>query len=119
MNLIHKTEQQFLVSLSPEELTGISNALNEVCFGVHIDDAEFKTRLGHSRPDLANILKQIGECLVVASADCMDVADAWSDGGSVQVRAISVYGDPVDMGSEQALSFAAMITRCAQEAESA
>ena len=35
MHLIRKTKQRYLVSLTPEELTSISNALNEVCNGVH------------------------------------------------------------------------------------
>jgi hypothetical protein len=119
MKLIHKTKQRFLVSLTPEELTGISNALNEVCAGVQIADAEFQTRLGHTRPELASILQRFGECFAAANANNMEVVEAWSDGGSVQVRAISVSGDPVDMGSEEALAFAALVTRCAHEAESA
>jgi hypothetical protein len=119
MHLIRKTKQRYLVSLTPEELTGISNALNEVCNGVDIGDAEFQTRLGHPRSQLAGILHQLGEAFAAADADSMEVADVWSDGGSVQVRAISVSGDPVDMSTEEALSFAGLITRCAHEADAA
>lgn len=119
MNLIRKTKQRYLVSLTPEELTGISNALNEVCNGVHIADAEFQTRLGHTRAELASILQRLGECIAAPNADSMEVADVWSDGGSVQVRAISASGDPVNMSAEGAQSFAASITRCADEADGA
>jgi hypothetical protein len=119
MHLIRKTKQRYLVSLTPEELTGISNALNEVCNGVHIADAEFQNRLGHTRSELASALQRLGEFIAAENADSMDIADAWSDGGSVQVRAISVSGDPVDWGTEEALSFAALITRCAHEADAA
>jgi len=119
MNLIRKTKHQYLVSLTPEELTGISNALNEVCNGVHIADAEFQTRLAYTREELASILQRLGESFAADNDDSMEVAEAWSDGGSVQVRAISVSGDPVDMGAQEALSFAALITRCAHEAAAA
>lgn len=117
MNLIHKTKQRYLVSLTPDELTGISNALNEVCNGVHIADAEFQTRLGHPRSELAAILQRIGEFFAADNADSMEILDTWSDGATVQVRAISVSGDPVDMSTEDALSFATQITRCAHEAD--
>ena len=117
MHLIHKTKHRYLVSLTPEELVGISNALNEVCHGIDIAEPEFHARLGHSRSELASILHQLSEVFAAADADSMELADAWSDGSSVQVRAISVFGDPVDMGTEEALSFAGLITRCANEAE--
>lgn len=85
---------------------------------MEIADAEFQTRLGHPRAQLANILQQISEAFASADAGC-DITQAWSDGGSVQVRAISVFGDPVDMGTDQALSFAELISRCAREADGA
>jgi len=119
MNLIRKTKQRYLVSLTSEELTGISNALNEVCNGIHIADAEFQTRLGHTRPELASILQWISESFAADDAESMEVAEVWSDDGSVQVRAISVSGDPVDMGAEEAVGFAALVTRCAREADAA
>jgi hypothetical protein len=117
MNLIRKTKQHYLISLTPEELTGISNALNEVCNGVHIADAEFQTRLGHTRSELMNVLQHLGEYFAADNHDSMEFSEAWSDGGSVQIRAISVSGDPVDMSTEEALSFAALVTRCAHEAD--
>ena len=59
MNLLHKSESEVVLSFSPVELVGVSNALNEVCHGVHIDDAEFSTRLGISREALSGILSAI------------------------------------------------------------
>lgn len=43
--------------------------------------------------------------------------DAWADGGSVHVRSISVHGDPLDMSSEEARSFAAQIVKAADAAD--
>jgi hypothetical protein len=119
MHLILKTNQRYLISFTPEELLGISNALNEICNGADIADAEFQTRLGQTRSEMASILQQIAPTFAAAETDSFEITDAWSDGGSVQVRAISASGDPVDMSSEQALSFAKLITSCAHEADSA
>jgi hypothetical protein len=117
MNLIRKANDRYLLSLTAIELVGINNALNEVCNGIDIDDAEFQTRLALTRAELASILKQAGESLNSEASSDMEFTSAWSDGGSVQVRAISVFGDPVDMGSEEARTFAALITKCAIEAD--
>jgi hypothetical protein len=47
------------LKLSQDELLLLNNALNEVCNGVHIDDAEFSTRLGASRNDARRLLERI------------------------------------------------------------
>lgn len=47
------------VRLSRYELSLISNALNEVCHGVDIEDAEFATRLGAEREEMRNLLESI------------------------------------------------------------
>ncbi|HEY3761326.1 MAG TPA: hypothetical protein VGN23_06220 [Verrucomicrobiae bacterium] len=117
MNLVRKTKQRYLISLTSDELRGISNALNEVSNGLQINEPEFQTRLGHTRSELINVLDQIGKFFVADQVEKMEVAETWSDAGSVQVRAISVFGDPVDMGADEALSFATEITRCAHEAD--
>lgn len=46
-----------------------------------------------------------------------ELADAWADGGSVQVKAITIFGDPLDMSSEEARAFAARISSAATQAE--
>ncbi len=51
------------VRLSKHELSLINNALNEVCNGVDIEDAEFATRLGAEREEMRNILKNIGSLI--------------------------------------------------------
>lgn len=52
-----------LVELTPIELVVINNALNEVCNGVHIDDAEFQTRLGVTRDEARAVLERINRLL--------------------------------------------------------
>ena len=117
MNFILQTSERLLVSLSREELRGISNALNEVCNGIHIDEAEFQTRLGVTRSFLQQALTTIGGRLVATPEPNYDCATAWADGASVQIRAISVFGDPVDMGADGARDFAALITDAITQAE--
>lgn len=118
MNLVRATADRLLISISREDLVGASNALNEVCNGVDIDDAEFQTRLGQTRSELRRTLELIGEALSAPAASTPELLTAWSDGASVQVRAITTFGDPVDIGVDEAKSFATQILDCAGEADS-
>ncbi|ADG09441.1 hypothetical protein B7G68_04800 [Caulobacter segnis] len=52
------------IRLSIHELTLLSNALNEVCNGGDIDDAEFATRLGAERDELRQLLENIGSAIL-------------------------------------------------------
>ena len=51
---------RFVIEASDAELTLLSNALNEVCNGVQISEAEFATRLGASREDARRLLRALG-----------------------------------------------------------
>lgn len=51
------------IRLSIYELTLLSNALNEVCNGADIDDAEFATRRGAERDELRQLLENIGSAI--------------------------------------------------------
>ena len=59
MNVVSLGTDTFNLRVSRNELGLIGNALNEVCHGVHIDDAEFQTRLGSERGELQALLTQI------------------------------------------------------------
>jgi hypothetical protein len=47
------------VRLSGDELDMLNNALNELCNGVHIEDWEFRTRIGWDRATVNKLLDQI------------------------------------------------------------
>lgn len=51
------------LEVSPHELMLINNALNEVCHGVEIGEAEFPTRLGGSRDEAKALLRRVGQLL--------------------------------------------------------
>ena len=52
-------DRMITLKLTRDELLLLNNALNEVCNGVYIDDAEFSTRLGASRNDARRLLERI------------------------------------------------------------
>lgn len=117
MNLKHHNGHHFLVHLTLDELHGISNALNEVCNRVHLDDAEFETRLGQSREQLKELLGEISQGLSSPPSD-FEIKEAWAEGCSVQARCFSAYGDPADMSSGEAREFASCLIAAADEADS-
>jgi hypothetical protein len=51
------------LSFSRAEMMLVSNALNEVCNGVHFTEAEFNTRLGASRQEALALLRRVAESL--------------------------------------------------------
>jgi hypothetical protein len=101
MNRVLQTSERVLISLSAEELLGVVNALNEVCNGIHIHEAEFTSRLGVARSVLEDLHKGLlaAPAEAFASYECLDV---WAEPASVMVRAVSVYGDAVELSTTEA-----------------
>ncbi|MEZ0073321.1 hypothetical protein [Planotetraspora sp. GP83] len=53
------TEDEVVLILSRDDVALINNALNEVCNGIHWDDAELRTRTGFTREEVRAALKLI------------------------------------------------------------
>ena len=117
MNLVRAAATRLLVSIPREDLIGMSNALNEVCNGAGIEDSEFEARLGQTREDLRRSLRALVEALEAPVEASPELLTVWNDGASVQVRAVSASGDPVDLAVEEARGFAARILDCAKETD--
>ena len=98
-------------------MLGICNALNEVCNGLPIEEVDFETRLGVSRAFLASLHSELRAGAKHTSLRVDSRADAWADAVSVQAICVSVSGDPVDMSSEEARSFAEQLRRGITEAD--
>jgi len=115
MNFVLQSSDQTLLSISAEELRGVTNALNEVCNGIHIPEASFQTRLGVSREFLSSLL---GALLAEPhpTRRGSDLANAWAEHGAVMVRAISVFGDPIEMGETQSAAFSEQLRQAIAEA---
>lgn len=118
MNAVLQTTDRFLLSFTADELLGVCNALNEVCHGVHIEEPEFQTRLGVSRGFLAGLLSQLQAGVKHPALRTDSRLAAWSDEGSIQAICVSVSGDPADMSSEEARTFARQLGMAIANAES-
>ena len=46
-----------------DELVIINNALNEVCNGMSLEDAEFQTRIGYSREAARKVLEKVAKAI--------------------------------------------------------
>ena len=116
MNVILQSKERTLLSVSPEELVGICNALNEICNDRHLADVEFQTRLGVTREFLVGLINQMpGE--VSPCQGATERADVWAAEGAVHMLSVSAYGDPVELNGEEARAFAARLTAAIEEAE--
>ena len=115
MNTVLRTADRMLISLTSDERIGLANALNEVCNGVHFSDAEFRTRLGVTRESMLVLLVAINSQPVVAHR-APELADAWAESGAVMVRAITAFGDPVEMGDREVRTFAERLQSAIREA---
>lgn len=114
---VHHNGHRYLLSASREQLIGINDALNEVCNGGQIEDPEFQTRLGIDRSKAQAILDSVSQVLSSDPKGPFEIATAWTDGGSVQIRCYSAYGDPVDMSSTEARQLAQLLVTCADKAD--
>jgi hypothetical protein len=63
MNTVKVDDEIVTVELDQNEVMLLNNALNEVCNGVHISDAEFQTRLGGDRAEARRLLARVHELL--------------------------------------------------------
>lgn len=102
MNVILRTKDRILLSISTEEWDAIEKALGEA------------VSAAPARQCLARLGAQL-EARPVSEE--LDLLSAWTDGASVQVRAITAHADPVDLGADEAREFATRILKCAAEAE--
>lgn len=61
MDLLAVTKSNADISITESELLILNSALNEVCNG--IDIAEFETRIGSERDNVAALLSKVGSVL--------------------------------------------------------
>ena len=61
MELLSVTMKSAKINIKEEELLILNSALNEICNG--IDIAEFETRIGSDRNEVAALLSKIGNIL--------------------------------------------------------
>ncbi|MET9341599.1 hypothetical protein [Nonomuraea sp. NPDC003804] len=68
MDIIHTSADVITVSLEPDDVLAISNALNEICNGVHLDDWDFQPRMGVEREQVQAVLDVINSAMATMAA---------------------------------------------------
>ncbi|MGW4474979.1 hypothetical protein [Nonomuraea sp. NPDC004354] len=68
MDIIQTSADVITVSLEPDDVLAISNALNEICNGVHLDDWDFQTRIGVEREQVQAVLDVINSAMATMAA---------------------------------------------------
>lgn len=101
MNTVIAGKNQLLVSLSREELIAIANCANEVLHNSTIDEHDCATRLGIDQEKLKSLHRDLIAAVDSEKTLAAEVFEAWRDGASIQIRAISAYGDPADLSSDE------------------
>jgi hypothetical protein len=100
MRIVIAAGTQFLLSVSADELLATSNCLNEVLHNSNVDEDDCHSRIGISRSCLQRLHRELGAAIASERSE-PEIFEAWIDSASVQVRAISVYGDPADLGLDE------------------
>lgn len=116
MKVLLQSQERTLLSLSTEELTGIRNALNEVCNDGRFSEGELQTRLGVTREFLDALRSQMPAD--AGSPDtAIERADVWAQNSSVHMVCTSASGDPVELSPSEARGFAQRLQLAIAEAE--
>jgi hypothetical protein len=101
MKTVIATESRALVSLSSDEILALANSMNEVLHNSSIDEHDCHSRIGIDYHDLQELHRSLLDMMRSAKASESEVFDVWRDRESVQIRAISVFGDPADLGLDE------------------
>ncbi len=78
MQIINTKIDSVDVKLSLENLVIINNSLNEICYGIDMDESEISIRVGAELGDIDNLLKEISHIIEKLEAG-KGKADEWSD----------------------------------------
>ena len=92
-------------STSARHAWGPSVSINEVRGPVSLDDGTARLEIEMQSGDTIVVEAERFELRRVDPADA-DRLDAWVDGASVQIIAVSSFGDPMDCGGHEARRFA-------------
>ena len=101
MKTVIASKARHLVSLSSEELTALANCANEVLHDSTIDDCNCATRLGIDHKNLKSLHRDLIAAIDSEKSPDAEIFEAWRDGASIQIRAISAFGDPADLSYDE------------------
>ena len=101
MNILLQTQERALISVSSAQLVSLANALNEICNGIQIGEGEFESRIGAPRKTLLELHATLLSKMDVTEQE-YELVEVYPEPASVMVRAVSVYGDPVELSTSEA-----------------
>ena len=101
MRTVIAAPTQTLVSLTRDEVGALANSLNEVLHNSTMDEDDCHTRIGVSIEALRVLLKSLHENLDLPRATSAELFQAWGDEYSIQLKAISAFGDPADLSAAE------------------
>ncbi len=101
MKTVIAAKDQLLVSLSNEELIALANCANEALHNSTVDEHDCATRLGIGHEKLKSLHRFLRAAVDSEKAAALEVFEAWRDGASIQIRAISAFGDPADLSFDE------------------
>ena len=101
MKTVIAVQNRYLVSLSASELVALANCTNEVLNNSSLDEHDCHSRIGVEHRELIRLQQEISAAIESKKLDDTDLFEVWRDGESVQIRAVSVFGDPADLGFEE------------------
>ena len=101
MRTVVAAKTQFLLSLSREELTALANCANEMLHNSTLDERDCATRIGIDQKRLNSLHHDLLAALDSEKMPDAEIFEAWLDGASIQIRAISAFGDPADLSFDE------------------
>jgi hypothetical protein len=101
MKTVIAAKNQFLVSLSDEELVALANCANEVLHNSNVDEHDCATRIGIAHEKLKSLHRALVTAVDSRKSPVTETFEAWRDGASIQIRAISVFGDAADLNFDE------------------
>jgi len=63
MRILNLKNNRAEIQVSLDELVILNNALNEICYGIDMDDAEFSVRIGAEHKDGVCLLNEISSLI--------------------------------------------------------
>lgn len=101
MRTIITAKERLLASLSNDEVLALANVVNELLNNSTVDEHDCTARIGIDLQQLKNLHKELIAAVESPKVDSLEVFEAWRDGESLQLLAISVYGDPADLALDE------------------
>lgn len=89
-----------LLSLEHQELVALNNCVNELLNNSSLTSDDCEARIGMKIDTLRELGATLSATVDAAGSDEFERFDAWRDGASIQIIAISATGDPADRSDD-------------------